>query len=148
MIREYPAQPLVGVGVVVLRGRAVLLVRRGRPPAQGSWSLPGGLLEVGETGAQGAAREVAEETGLSVELGPLLTVVERIDRDEAARVRYHYVLLEYLAFWQAGEPLAADDAADAIWASVDDLESFTLWSKTVEVIGLALAAAEAQGRAG
>jgi 8-oxo-dGTP diphosphatase len=141
MSREYPAQPLVGVGVCVLRGRQVLLVRRGKPPLQGSWSLPGGLLELGETGAAAAAREVAEETGMAVEVGPLLTVVERLDHDEAGRVRYHYVLLEYLARWRAGEPLAADDAAEAIWADVERLDEYGLWSKAHEVIGLALEAA-------
>lgn len=137
MAREYPTQPLVGVGVVVLRNNSLLLVRRGRPPLQGRWSLPGGLLELGEAGAEAAAREVAEETGLHVAVGPLLTVVERIDRDDDGRVRYHYVLLEYLARWQAGEARAGDDAAEVVWADLDDLAPFELWQPALDVIALA-----------
>lgn len=138
MSREYPSAPLVGVGVVVLRERQVLLVRRGNPPLKGAWSIPGGMVELGERGAQAAAREVHEETGLHVAIGPLLTTVERIDYDDAGRVRYHYVLLEYLARWQGGEPQAASDATAIIWAAADNLVPYGLWAATYDVIRLAL----------
>jgi ADP-ribose pyrophosphatase YjhB (NUDIX family) len=121
-VREYPAAPLVGVGAVVVDGDRVLLVRRGRPPALGRWSLPGGLVEVGEPVEAAVRREVAEECGLAVLVHGLVGVVDRIVRDPDGRVRYHYVLLDYLATpAAAGRVEAGSDALAAQWCDREAL---------------------------
>jgi ADP-ribose pyrophosphatase YjhB (NUDIX family) len=114
-VREYPATPLVGVGAVVLDGDRVLLVRRGRAPAEGRWSLPGGLVDVGEPLEAAVCREVAEECGLTVAVHGLVGAVDRIVRDDDGRVRYHYVLLDYLATPTAGRAQAGSDALAVRW---------------------------------
>jgi ADP-ribose pyrophosphatase YjhB (NUDIX family) len=112
MQREFPTAPLVGVGAVVVQDGRVLLVRRGREPLKGSWTLPGGLLEVGESLIAGVAREVGEETGLAVEPVELIELIDRIHR-EGDRVRYHYVIADYLC-WVTGGALQAASDADAV----------------------------------
>ena len=119
--REYPESPRVGVGAVVLKDGHVLLVRRNRPPAEGKWSIPGGLVNLGETTEAAAVREVAEESGLNVRLHGLAGVVERIISDPDGRVRYHYVLIDYVAASESGELRAGSDAADARWVPIEDL---------------------------
>ena len=114
MQREYPETPLVGVGAVVVDRGRVLLVRRGREPLKGHWSLPGGMLEVGEALTAGVVREVKEETGLTVEPVELVELLDRIHR-EGDRVRYHYVVADYLCHVVRGELLAASDADDVRW---------------------------------
>ena len=114
MQREYPETPLVGVGAVVVDAGRVLLVRRGREPLKGHWSLPGGLLEVGEALTAGVAREVREETGLTVEPVELVELLDRIHRVEG-RVQYHYVIADYLCRVTGGELKAASDADEARW---------------------------------
>jgi ADP-ribose pyrophosphatase YjhB (NUDIX family) len=114
MQREYPETPLMGVGAVVVDRGRVLLVRRGREPMKGHWSLPGGMLELGEPLAAGVVREVKEETGLTVEPVELIELLDRIHRD-GRRVRYHYVIADYLCRVVGGELLAASDADDARW---------------------------------
>jgi ADP-ribose pyrophosphatase YjhB (NUDIX family) len=132
--RHYPDRPVVGVGGVVLAGDQVLVVQRGAEPSKGLWSIPGGAVEAGESLAEACAREVAEETGLRVEVGPMVEVVERILRDEAGRVEYHYVLIDFLCRCPLLPPKAADDAADARWAPLDALESMGLTPDTRRVI--------------
>lgn len=132
--RQYPPRPLVGVAGVIFRGEDVLLIRRGREPAKGIWSVPGGLAKVGETLAQGVAREVAEETALTVEVGGLVEVVERIDRDEADRVRYHYVIHDYCCRWVDGRPTAGSDADRAEWFSPARLAASDLDPVLIRVI--------------
>ena len=114
MEREYPQRPLVGVGAVVVDDGRVLLVRRGSEPLKGHWTLPGGALEVGESLAEGVAREVREETGLEVEPIELIEVLDRIHR-EGERVRYHYVIADYLCRLMGGELQAASDADAVRW---------------------------------
>jgi ADP-ribose pyrophosphatase YjhB (NUDIX family) len=114
MQREFPETPLVGVGAVVVDAGRVLLVRRGREPLKGHWSLPGGLLEVGEALTAGVAREVREETGLTVEPVELVELLDRIHRVEG-RVQYHYVIADYLCRVTGGELKAASDADEARW---------------------------------
>jgi ADP-ribose pyrophosphatase YjhB (NUDIX family) len=114
MPREYPESPLIGVGAVVVQDGRVLLVQRGREPLKGQWSLPGGLLELGESLEAGVAREVEEETGLRVRPVELIELLDRIHRD-GARVRYHYVIADYLCRVTGGELGAASDAAAVRW---------------------------------
>jgi 8-oxo-dGTP diphosphatase len=137
--RLYPARPLVGVGAVIWDGNRVLLERRGEPPAQGVWSLPGGLIEVGETVEEAVRREVAEECGIEVTVGPLLGTFEPIHRDEDGRVRYHFVVLDFLAHYRSGELRAGDDAADLCWASPEELGRYALMPATRTMIARALA---------
>lgn len=124
----------MGVGGVVLAGDQVLLVKRGAEPSKGIWSIPGGGVEVGESLVQACAREVAEETALDVRVGPMVEVLERILRDPQGRVEYHYVLIDFLCYAQPLEPQAGDDAAAALWAGLDALESFSLTPDTKRVI--------------
>ena len=134
MSREYPSHPRVGVAAVVLRDNQVLLVQRGRDPGKGSWGLPGGMLELGETLADGARREVMEECGVEIEVGPLVAVFEPMQRDEDGRLRFHYVVVDYLARYVTGEPRAGDDADDARWVDLDALERLPMLKETREVI--------------
>lgn len=114
MQREYPATPLVGVGAVVVESGRVLLVRRGHEPMKGHWSLPGGLLELGEPLAAGVRREVKEETGLEVEVVELVELLDRIHREDE-RVRYHYAIADYLCRVTGGALQAASDADAVRW---------------------------------
>jgi 8-oxo-dGTP diphosphatase len=136
---EYPERPWTGVGVVVWQGDRVLLVRRGRPPRQGQWGLPGGAQEVGETVFEAAAREVREETGLEVRPVAIITTVDSITRDADGAVQYHYTLVEVAADCAAGDPVAADDAADARWATLEEAEGLVEWDETRRILGLSAA---------
>lgn len=137
MTREYPQYPVIGVGTVVWDGDRVLLVRRGRPPRQGQWSLPGGAQQLGETVAEAARREIREETGLEVELGEIVATVDLIERDDRGRVRYHYTLIDFTAEAASSALVPGDDAADARWFTLDQLPALGLWSETLRIIGLA-----------
>jgi 8-oxo-dGTP diphosphatase len=139
MRREYPERPWTGVGVVVWQGDRVLLVRRGRPPRQGQWGLPGGAQEVGETVFEAAAREVREETGLEVRPVAIITTVDSITRDADGAVQYHYTLVEVAADCAAGDPVAAADAADARWATPEEAEGLVEWDETRRILGLSAA---------
>ena len=115
--RRYPDRPVVGVIAVVLRGEKALIVRRGNPPLSGRWGFPGGVLELGETVAEGAMRELLEETGVVAEPAEVLTVIDAIDRDGDGRVRYHYALVAVRGLWRSGEGVAGDDAEEVAWLS-------------------------------
>jgi ADP-ribose pyrophosphatase YjhB (NUDIX family) len=136
---EYPNRPLVGVGVVVIKGGRVLLIRRGKPPRAGAWSLPGGRQRLGETVREAARRELREETGIEAVVTELLDVVDSITRDDGGTIAYHYTLVDFLAEWRAGEARAGGDAAEAVWAGIDDLARYDLWDETQRLIRLGLA---------
>jgi len=134
MQREFPEVPLVGVGSIIIENDRVVLVKRAHPPIQGQWSIPGGVLEVGELVREAAVREAREETGLIVEPGELLGVFDRILRDAEKRVQYHYVLIDFLCRRVAGELLAASDAAEVRWFTREELPALNLAEDTLEVI--------------
>jgi 8-oxo-dGTP diphosphatase len=137
MKRSYPDRPIVGVGALVFRGEEVLLVKRGKPPREGQWSIPGGMQQLGESVAEAACREVREEAGIEIEVKETIAVVDSISRDEGGRVQYHYTLVDLLAEWQAGEAKAGDDAAEVAWVALDRLAPYRLWRETERVIALA-----------
>lgn len=134
MKREYPETPLVGVGAIIIDDDRVALVKRGHPPLQGKWSIPGGVLEVGEPLRQAAMREALEETGLTVEPGELLGVFERFLPDPEGRMQYHYVLIDFLCRRISGELAAGDDADEVHWFGRDELAELELSRETKEVI--------------
>ena len=138
MAREYPDNPLVGVGAVIVKDGRVLLIRRGQAPLLGEWSLPGGVVECGETLRQAMIREAREETGLVVETAELLGVYERVIRSDDGRVRYHYVLIDFLCRPVAGDLMAGSDAADVRWFGSEELDALKLPRDTREVIEKAL----------
>lgn len=129
--REYPERPIVGVGAVIIQEGRVLLVRRGHAPLKGEWSLPGGALEVGETLAEGVKREVLEETGLEAEPLAMVEVVDRIARDDAGRVQFHYVLVDFLCRVNGGSEACADDAVGLRWAGMDELDEVAEFTRDV-----------------
>lgn len=131
----------MGVGGVVVRDNRVLVVRRATEPLKGEWSIPGGVLEIGEKLREGVAREVFEETGLSVQVGEVLDVFDSIFPDEQGAAQYHYVLIDYVCFWKSGEPMAASDVSEVRWISGDELTSLGMKSATEQVIRKALARA-------
>jgi ADP-ribose pyrophosphatase YjhB (NUDIX family) len=136
--REYPERPIVGIGGVIVDAGKVVLIRRKYAPLQGQWSLPGGGVEVGETLEAAVAREMLEETGLDVVVGPVIEVFDRIMRDDEERVRYHYVLIDYLCWPIAGELRAGSDVDAAIWVDPADLPPYRLTAKATAVIERAL----------
>jgi 8-oxo-dGTP diphosphatase len=148
MSREYPDRPVVGVGVALLAAGKVLLVRRGKPPREGQWSLPGGAQKLGETVFEAAAREVREETGLDVEVLGLVDVVDSIRNDGSGRIHFHYTLVDLLAVPHGGTLRAGGDAADAAWFDVADVPGLGLWSETERIIALAFEMHEALGEPG
>ena len=134
MSHEYPAAPVAGVGGVVFDEDRVLLVRRAHPPRQGEWSLPGGKVELGESLVEAVRREVREETGLEVVVGPLVECFDRIHRDDAGRIRYHFVIADYLCTVGGGTLRPGDDAADAAWVSLTSLPAYQVNVHAVAVI--------------
>ncbi len=141
-MREYPSAPLVGVGAIIVDGPRVLLVQRGHAPAIGKWSIPGGLVDVGEPVESAVRREVAEECGLAVRLHGLVGFVDRIVRDAAGRVRYHYVLLDFLATLEGGSgglARAGSDAAALRWSSLEELARLDVTEGLEPMIRRALA---------
>ncbi|MGH7754276.1 MAG: NUDIX hydrolase [Gemmatimonadales bacterium] len=127
--REYPERPVVGVGGVVIRDGTVLLVERAREPLVGQWSLPGGAVELGETLEEAVVRELREETGLTVRVLELVEAFERITRDESARPRYHYVLLDYLCEPVSGSARAGSDVRAVAWVRPEEFAAYGLSEK-------------------
>lgn len=135
--REYPERPVVGVGGVVISRDRVLIVRRGRPPLQGEWSIPGGMLEVGETLVEGVRRELGEETGIEVSVRGVIEVLEKISLDGQGKPAYHYVILDYFCEAIRGEARPGGDVTGVAWVSRTDLEKYSLAPSATQVIGKA-----------
>ena len=138
MRRRYPEQPMVGVGAVIFRGDNVLLVQRGREPAYGKWSLPGGLVELGESLREAVRREVREEVGLEVVVKDIVAALDRVIFDDTGRIEYHYILLDFLCESAVGEPCAATDVTDCGFVALDALPGYLLTSGTEEIVRRAL----------
>jgi ADP-ribose pyrophosphatase YjhB (NUDIX family) len=136
--RAYPDRPFVGVGAVIVQQGRVVLIKRRFEPLAGQWSLPGGAVDVGETLVECVAREMLEETGLVVEVGPVIEVFDRIIRDGDGRVQFHYVLVDYLCRPTAGTLQPGSDVADAVYASPEELSRFALADPATAVIRRAL----------
>jgi mutator protein MutT len=124
--RLYPKQPLVGVGAVLVCSGKILLEKRKNEPGKGKWSIPGGLVELGEEAEQTAIREVREETGLTVEKPELIDVLDNVELDEDGRVKYHFVIIDYSLRLKGGTLKASSDAAELRWVNLDELESYVL----------------------
>lgn len=137
MKRKYPDQPIIGVGGIIFGEDQVLLIKRGREPSLGQWSIPGGALLVGETLEEAVRREVLEETHLVVQVLTMVKVLERIFRDPDGRVAYHYVLVDFLCDCRAGELKSDSDAQDARFVNLQDLPSYRIAPVTLEVISRA-----------
>lgn len=138
MKRDYPNRPIIAVGVVVIKGDSVLLIKRSKPPKSEAWSIPGGAQEIGETVLDTARREVLEETAITIDTPHFLDIIDYIDQDENNEVKHHYTLIDYAAQYQSGDVSAGDDAIDAKWVSIDDLSEYNLWQETEKIIYSAL----------
>jgi 8-oxo-dGTP diphosphatase len=141
MKREYPEHPFIGVGAVIVRDGRVLLIRRGQAPLLGEWSLPGGALECGESLRDAAVREAQEETGLTVEVAEMLGVYERVIRSDDGRVRYHYVMIDFLCRPVFGHAKAGSDAAQVGWFCREELPALGLTRDASDVVTKGLAQA-------
>jgi 8-oxo-dGTP diphosphatase len=132
--RDYPDRPIVGVGAVIVDDARALIVQRGGEPLKGHWSIPGGVVELGETLRQAVAREALEETGLVIEVGEVLEVFDSIVPDADGKTRYHYVLVDFLCTVVVGEARAGSDAVDVRWISATELETFEMQASAKKVV--------------
>jgi 8-oxo-dGTP diphosphatase len=130
----YPHCPVVAVGAVVFKSNCVLLVRRGKAPAEDLWAIPGGSVEIGETLQQAAEREILEETGIKIRAGKPIYIFDVIDRDEDEKIRFHYVIIDLAADYVSGEPAAGDDAAEARWISAHELNELAVSPPTLNLL--------------
>jgi len=134
MLRKYLDKPIVAVGAIVLHEGKVLLIRRAKEPNAGKWSLPGGAQELGETVNEAAIREVYEETGVAISVIELVEVIDSITKDDQGKIAYHYTLVDLLCSWKSGTPKASDDALEAKWFSVNEINELGMWSETTRII--------------
>jgi 8-oxo-dGTP diphosphatase len=134
MNRRYPERPMVGVGAIILRDDQVLLVQRGKEPSYGKWSIPGGLVELGESLQEAVAREVREEVGLDVQVRDLVVALDRVILDQAGRIEYHYILLDFLCEYGDGDPTPASDVLDCAFVPISSLSHYDLTRGTRQAI--------------
>jgi len=135
--REYPESPIVGVGGVIFDGASVLLAKRGHEPAKGTWSLPGGAVELGEKVIDGLKREIREEIGIEIQVGGLIRVLDRIIRDEERRIRYHYVIVDYWGWKISGEPKPGSDTSDICFVPLEEIQKKEIHREVQETILMA-----------
>lgn len=131
---SYPNEPKVAVGAVVFKNQEVLLVRRGQPPSQDFWAIPGGSVEIGETLQQAAEREIFEETGIRIRAREPVYTFDVIDRDGHGKIRFHYVIVDLVADYLSGDPKAGDDAAEARWVSVQQIDDLQVSPPTLRLL--------------
>ncbi len=131
---DYPGHPRVAVGAVVFKEECVLLVRRGQPPAEDLWAIPGGSVEIGETLQEAAEREMLEETGIQIRAAKPIYTFDVIDRDEAGKVRFHYVIVDLAADYVMGEPSPGDDAVEARWVSAQEIDGLEVSPATLKLL--------------
>ena len=124
--RLYPDQPVAGIGAVIIQNGKIALIKRGNEPSKGKWTIPGGLVELGESLETAIIRETKEETLLDIENPELVGVVDNVDLDEHGKVKYHYIIIDYLVHVKAGEIQAASDAAELRWVPFDEVETYIL----------------------
>nr|VFK15217.1 MAG: ADP-ribose pyrophosphatase YjhB, NUDIX family [Candidatus Kentron sp. LFY] len=134
MSHTYPTQPIAAVGAVVFKDRSVLLIRRGQPPNQGLWAIPGGCVRLGETLKEAAEREIREETGIRIRARRPIYIFDTVDRDKEGKIRYHYVIVDLLADYLDGRPMAGDDALEARWVTSEELDSLPVSKATMELL--------------
>ena len=137
MKREYPESPIVGVGGVIFDGASVLLAKRGQEPAKGTWSLPGGAVELGEKLIEALKREIREEIGIEIQVGGLVRVLDRILRDEEKRIRYHYVIVDYWGWKVSGEPKPDSDTSDICFVPLEEIQRKDIHREVLETILMA-----------
>lgn len=145
MKRRYPDGPVVAVGGIVVKDGRVLLIRRGKEPSYGLWSIPGGAVNLGEELRAATRREVREECGIEIDVTDMVEVLDRVVRDSDDRIQYHYVLIDYLARWASGEPAPSSDVLEARWVAPDDLSRYQMTRGTADVIRRMLAAGKQAG---
>jgi ADP-ribose pyrophosphatase len=133
-MHEYPDSPQIAVGVIVIKDNEVLLVKRKQPPGMGLWAIPGGRVELGETLQEAAEREVGEETGVTVRAGNPVYTFDLIERDDAGRIRYHYIIVDLMADYVGGNPSPSDDASEARWVTSEELDDLPASKATKEVL--------------
>jgi 8-oxo-dGTP diphosphatase len=124
--RLYPEQPVVGVGAVIVHAQKIVLIKRGNEPSKGKWTIPGGIVELGESPEMAVVRECKEETSLDSDNPLLIDVVSNVDFDEKGKVKYHYVIIDYIIHVEGGQPEAASDAMELRWVTFDEVEGFDL----------------------
>ena len=124
--REYPDVPLVGVGAVAIKNGKILLIKRAYPPGEGKWSIPGGLVEVGEKLSAAVERETEEETGIKVQTLELINVFDMVDRDPAGKVQYHYVLVDFLVKPTGGKEAPSEEVKELKWVVWDEAKGMDL----------------------
>ena len=137
-MREYPDGPVVGVGVIVLKGQRALLIRRANDPGRGQWSVPGGVVELGETLQEAARREVCEECDVDVIVGSNIDLYDLVERDDRGRIRFHYILIHFIADYQRGQPQAGSDALEVAWASEQEVHGLIMPERLRETVLKAL----------
>jgi ADP-ribose pyrophosphatase YjhB (NUDIX family) len=138
MKREYPDQPIIGVGGIIFNSDTILLIKRDKPPGKGEWSLPGGAVELGETLLEALGREIEEETALKVKIGGLVRVLERIVYDKNGKIQFHYVIADYWGWSVSGIPSAGSDVSDAKFINLSHIEDMNLNNKVLETIKMAV----------
>ncbi len=132
--RKYPEFPMVGVGVLIRKGGKVLLIKRAQPPSYGKWTVPGGLVELGETTRDAAIREMKEECNIQVKIERLLDTFDYIEKDDADKVLYHYIIVDFLGSYVSGELEPGDDVADAAWFTLAEVDRAEIPAKTREIV--------------
>jgi len=132
--KAYPIEPRVGVGAITIQNRKVLLVKRGAEPSRGLWAIPGGTLKLGETLQECAAREILEETGVTIKVGDCVYVFDFIERDDEKKIKFHFVIIDFAAEYVAGVPKGADDALEARWLSAAELQELPVSQNTIKAL--------------